>query len=66
MKTTRPGANRFPRLYQAFESSQEIADTINRSQSYVKKALREGFTDREKNMLALAKNRTDLFEEGTA
>lgn len=65
MKTMRPGANRFPRLYQAFESSQEIADTINRSPSYVKKALREGFTDREKNMLALAKNRTDLFEEGT-
>lgn len=63
MKTTRPGATRFPRLYQAFSSTQEIADTINRSQSYVKKALREGFTEREKDMIGKAKNRADLFEE---
>ena len=65
MKTTRPGA-RFPRIYQAFSSVQEIADTINRSPSYVKKALREGFTEREKSMIAQAKNRTDLFEERIA
>lgn len=65
MKTTRPGA-RFPRIYQAFASVQEIADTINRSPSYVKKALKEGFTEREQTMLAQAKNRTDLFEERTA
>jgi hypothetical protein len=65
MKTTRPGA-RFPRIYQAFASVQEIADTINRSPSYVKKALKEGFTERERTMLAQAKNRTDLFEERTA
>jgi len=66
MKTRRPGAMRFPRLYQVFSSSQEIADTINRSTSYVKKALREGFTDREKDMIGKAKNRTDLFEERSA
>lgn len=65
MKTTRPGA-RFPRIYQAFSSVQEIADTINRSPSYVKKALKEGFTEREKSMIAQAKNRTDLFEERIA
>ena len=63
MKTTRPEAVRFPRIYQAFRSSQEIADTINRSPSYVKKALRDGFTDREKQMLIAAANRADLFEE---
>lgn len=63
MKTTRPGAVRFPRIYQAFGSSTEIGDVINRSPSYVKKALREGFTEREKVMLAAAVNRTDLFEE---
>ena len=62
MKTTRPGA-RFPRIYQAFDSVQEIADTINRSPSYVKKALKEGFTEREKAMLSKAKEREDLFEE---
>ena len=66
MKTTRPGAVRFPRLYQVFSSSKEIADTINRSPSYVKKALRVGFTEREKDMIGRAKNRTDLFEERIA
>ena len=66
MKTTRQGGARVPRLYQAFTSSQEIADTINRSTSYVKKALREGFTEREKEMLGKAKNRADLFEEKSA
>ena len=51
MKTTRPGAVKFPRVYQAFKNSQEIADTINRSAPYVKKALSTDFTDREKRML---------------
>lgn len=51
MKTTRPGRVRFPALYEAFKNSQEIADTINRSPSYVKKALRDGFTEREKAIL---------------
>ena len=51
MKTTRPGAVKFPKVYQAFKNSQEIADTINRSTSYVKKALSTDFTDREKRML---------------
>ena len=42
---------RFPALYEAFKDSQEIADAINRSPSYVKKALRDGFTKREEEML---------------
>lgn len=66
MKTTRPGAVRFPRMYQVFDTSEDIANVINRSPSYVKKALREGFTEREKNMLEAFTNRTDLFEERTA
>ena len=64
MKTTRPDSVRFPRLYQVYKNTQEIADVINRSRSYVKKALREGFTEREKLLIGQAKNRTDLFEEG--
>lgn len=51
MKTTRPGAVKFPKVYQTFKNTQEVADVINRSTSYVKKALRSGFTEREKNML---------------
>ena len=50
MRLVSPGA-RYPKLYQAFKNSQEIADVINRSRSYVKKALRDGFTEREKKML---------------
>ncbi len=64
MKTTRPDSVRFPRLYQVYKNTAEIADVINRSRSYVKKALREGFTEREKLLIGQAKNRTDLFEEG--
>ena len=60
MKTTRPGSIHFPRVYEAFKNSQEIADAINRSQSYVKKALRDGFTDREQKMLEQYAGR-DLF-----
>ena len=62
MRTRQAGAIRFPRLYQVFKTSGEIGEVINRSQSYVKKALRVGFTDREKKMLEAAANRTDLFE----
>ena len=51
MKTTKAGTARYPRLYAAFKNSQEIADVINRSPSYVKKALRDGFTEREQKML---------------
>jgi len=64
VKTTRPDSVRFPRLYQVYKNTQEIADVINRSQSYVKKALRKGFTEREKLLIGQAKQRTDLFEEG--
>ena len=64
MKTTRPDSVRFPRLYQVYKNTAEIADVINRSRSYVKKALREGFTEREKLLIGQAKNRIDLFEEG--
>ncbi len=51
MKTTRAGFVKFPALYEAFKNSREIADVINRSPSYVKKALSTDFTDREKAML---------------
>ena len=51
MKAKKLGAVRFPALYEAFKDSQEIADAINRSPSYVKKALRDGFTKREEEML---------------
>jgi hypothetical protein len=51
VKAKKWGAVRFPALYEAFKDSQEIADAINRSPSYVKKALRDGFTKREEEML---------------
>ena len=51
MKTTSLGTKRFPKLYQKFSSAEEIARTINRSRSYVFKALKVGFTDREWEML---------------
>lgn len=51
MKTLRPGAVKYPLIYQTFKNSQEVADVINRSPRYVKKALNSGFTDREKAML---------------
>ena len=62
MKTRQPGT-RFPKVRQTFKDSREIADVINRSPRYVKKALRDGFTEREKAMLIKAKERKDLFEE---
>jgi len=51
MKTTRPGTATHPQLYQHFKTAQDIGDAINRSRSYVFKALKTGFTDREKEML---------------
>lgn len=60
MKTTRPGAVKFPKVYQTFKNTQEVADVINRSTSYVKKALRSDFTEREKNMLEAHAHR-ELF-----
>lgn len=51
MKTRNPGAVKFPLIYRSFKNSQEIADTINRSPSYVKKALKCGFTTREISLL---------------
>lgn len=61
MKTTRPGSVRYPRMYQTFKNSKEIADVINRSTSYVKTALRAGFTDREQRLLN-AYAGEDLFD----
>lgn len=61
MKTTKSGQVKFPQVYQAFKNSQEIADTINRSQRYVKKALKQGFTKREELMLEKQAGRR-LFE----
>ena len=51
MKTTRPGQAKFPVLYRNFGSADEIGRTINRSRSYVFKALKDGFTEREWEML---------------
>ena len=65
MKATRPDV-RFPCLYQAFGSAQEIADVINRSVSYVKTALRKGFTEREWLMLSNYTGREDLKTESEA
>lgn len=61
MKTLRPGAVKYPLIYQTFKNSQEVADVINRSPRYVKKALKSGFTDREKAMLEKHAGRR-LFE----
>ena len=47
----------------AFKNFQEIADVINRSPRYVKKALKRGFTEKEKQILINFKKQKDLFEE---
>lgn len=65
MKTTRPGAVKYPRVYQTFASSREIADVINRSPSYVKKALKTGFTAREAKMLENYTGNKEILKEGT-
>ena len=51
MKTTKTGGIRYPKLYQNFRNADEIAKTINRSRSYVFKALKVGFTEHELVML---------------
>ena len=51
MKTTGYGRVKYPRLYESFKNTKQIADVINRSPSYVKKALKVGFTPREQTML---------------
>ena len=40
-----------PFLYQSFKSAEEIAKVINRSRSYVFKALKDRFTEQEIKML---------------
>ena len=50
-------------MYQAFKSVEEVSRVINRSKSYVHKALKEGFTDREWEMLARYSKRQDLKAE---
>lgn len=62
MKTRTPGAVRYPLIYQNFRSAEEIGEVINRSKTYVNKALRDGFTEREKKLLNHYKQ-TDLFKE---
>lgn len=47
MKTRNAGGCRFPKLYQNFKTADEIGKVINRSRSYVFKALKVGFTERE-------------------
>lgn len=66
MKTLRPGAVRYPRVYQVFKSAEEIGEVINRSRAYVNKALKNGFTDREKRIIIAHTGRQDIFEEGAA
>jgi len=51
MRTTRAGNIRYPFLYQSFKSADEIGKVINRSRSYVFKALKDGFTEQELVML---------------
>ena len=63
MRCCSPDAVRFTRMYQAFKSVEEVSKVINRSKSYVHKALKEGFTDREWEMLARYSKRQDLKAE---
>ena len=60
MRAAQPEGIKYPKVYQHFKNSQEIADVINRSTAYVKKALKSGFTEREEKMLE-ARAQTDLF-----
>jgi hypothetical protein len=61
MKTHSPGQNNYPKLYQQFKNAQAIADAINRSRAYVFKALKTGFTQRERALLE-EKAQTRLFD----
>lgn len=51
MRTNNPGSIKYPFLYQTYKSADEIAKVINRSRSYVFKALKVGFTEQELQML---------------
>lgn len=51
MKTRHAGSAKFPMLYQNFRTADDIGKAINRSRSYVFKALKEGFTEHEMEML---------------
>ncbi len=51
MKTMNPGVVKYPKLYQKFSSAEEIGRVINRSRSYVFKALKVGFTEHEWELL---------------
>ena len=62
MKTLKPGAIRFPKLYQTFSTAEDIGAVLNRSRSYVNKALKNGFKQRERELLIAYTGRTDLFE----
>lgn len=64
MKATKIERIRFPRMYQAFKNAREIGEVINRSNSYVHKAMTQGFTVREQKMIEAYTGRADLFEEG--
>lgn len=51
MRTNNPGSIKYPFLYQTYKTADEIAKVINRSRSYVFKALKVGFTEQELQML---------------
>lgn len=51
MKTKNAGSVKFPFLYQNFRTAEDIGKAINRSRSYVFKALKDGFTEHELKML---------------
>ena len=51
MKTMRPGNINNPILYKSFGTAEEIGRVINRSRSYVFKAMKVGFTEREWELL---------------
>lgn len=59
MRTNNPGSIKYPFLYQSFKSADEIGKVINRSRSYVFKALRNGFTEQEIKMLEKSIERTE-------
>lgn len=61
MKTYDAEKVKFPKVYQAFKNSRAIGEVINRSESYVKKALKEGFTCREQELMNNFAKR-NLFE----
>lgn len=51
MRTQVQGNSRFVVIRRAYKTADDIAKTINRSRSYVFKAMKVGFTEREMEML---------------